>query len=198
MLLVEQPLTATATTHALAALMHLHAARLPARLDVAGNLSSLWAQDRSQWDVEMIQEGRRLLDLSATGPLLTEYHLEAAIAYVHATAPTAADTDWRQIVLLYDRLLALRPSPVIALNRAIALAQCDGPARGLEEIRTIAQVDRLRAYPFYFAALGELELRSGNAAAAAGHFQSALALARNPTEQRFFERRLQECATVAG
>jgi RNA polymerase sigma-70 factor (ECF subfamily) len=123
MLLVEHPSTVTPGTHALAALMHLHAARLPARVDASGNLSSLFDQDRSRWDPDLIAEGQRLLDLSATGSALTEYHVEAAIASVHASAPRAEDTNWGQIVALYDTLMACRASPVVALNRAIAVAQ---------------------------------------------------------------------------
>src|SRR5262249_26377939 len=123
MLLVDHPVTATPASHALAALMYLHAARLPARVDPAGNLSPLYDQDRSRWDPNLVAEGRRLLDLSATGPELTEYHLEAAIAAVHASASRIEETDWGQIVVLYDRLLERRPSPVVALNRAIAVAQ---------------------------------------------------------------------------
>jgi RNA polymerase sigma factor (sigma-70 family) len=197
-LLIDHPLTAKPATYALTALFCLHAARLPARVDHEGNLSSLSEQDRSQWDGHLVAEGERLLDLSATGPALTEYHVEAAIAAVHAQAPRAEDTNWTQIVTLYDRLLSIRPSPVVALNRAIAVAQRDGPDRGLEEIRAIADLDRLADYPFYSAALGELELRGGKGERAGAHFQAAVALARNPMERRFFERRLQACKSGTG
>jgi RNA polymerase sigma-70 factor (ECF subfamily) len=197
-LLIDHPLTAKPATYALTALFCLHAARLPARVDHEGNLSSLSEQDRSQWDGHLVAEGERLLDLSATGPALTEYHVEAAIAAVHARAPRAEDTNWTQIVTLYDRLLSIRPSPVVALNRAIAVAQRDGPDRGLEEIRAIAGLDRLADYPFYSAALGELELRTGNGESAGAHFQAAVALARNPMERRFFERRVQACKSGTG
>jgi len=192
-LLVEHPIGATPTTNALAALMCLHAARLPARVDAAGNLSSLFDQDRSRWDSRLAAEGERFLNLSATGPELTEYHVEAAIAAVHAMAHRPEDTDWGEIVSLYDSLMAIRASPVIALNRAIAIAQREGPKRGLEEIRAIANSDRLARYPFYFAALGELELRSGRHGTAGEHFRAALALARNPMERQFLERRVAAC-----
>ena len=197
MLLVDHPFAATPATHALAALMCLHAARLPARVDPSGNLSSMYDQDRSRWDPDLIEDGRRLLDLSATGAELTEYHVEAAIAAVHVNARRAEDTNWGQIVALYDRLLTIRPSPVVALNRAIAVAQHDGPERGLEEIRAIAGLDRLVSYPFYAAALGELELRSGRREIAGAHFHAAVALARSPMERRFFEQRLGACADDA-
>jgi predicted RNA polymerase sigma factor len=189
--LLEHPFASTPATHALAALMCLHAARLPGRVDESGNLSSLFDQDRSHWDPALAAEGQRLLELSATGPELSAYHVEAAIASVHANARSAEDTDWGQIVALYDRLMAIRPSPVVALNRAIAVAQHEDAGRGLEEIRAITGVGRLAGYPFYFAALGELELRCDRRDIARGHFQAALALARNPMERRFLERRIQ-------
>ena len=194
-LLVEHPLASTPATHALAALMHLHAARLPARVDVSGNLSSLFEQDRSRWDGALVAEGQRLLERAAAGPAVTEYHVEAAIAAVHTCAPRAEDTNWRQIVALYDALLTIRPSPVVALNRAIAVAQHEGPERGLQEIQAIDDRDRLAGYPFYFAALGELELRCERRDAARDHFQAALALARSPMERRFLEQRIQHAAS---
>ncbi len=196
-LLVEHPLGATPATHALAALLCLHAARLPARVDSSGHLSSLFDQDRSRWDSRLIAEGQRFLDLSATGPELTEYHVEAAIASVHAMAHRAEDTDWRQIVSLYDMLMSIRPSPVVALNRAIAIAQHEGPERGIEEIRTIADRERLANYPFYYAALAEFEFRSGSHEMAREHFRTALALARNPMEREFLEQRIGACERAA-
>ncbi len=192
-LLLEHPVAAKPATHALAALMCLHAARLPARVDSFGHLSSLFDQDRSRWDSRLVAEGQRFLDLSATGPELTKYHVEAAIAWVHTTAHRAEDTDWGMIVSLYDKLIAIRPSPVVALNRAIAIAQRDGPQRGLEEISAIANLDRLAGYPFYHAALGEFEFRSGRHGIAREHFRTAHALARNPMERHFLEQRMGAC-----
>ncbi len=191
--LLEHSLGKTPTTYALAALMCLDAARLPARVDPSGNLSSLFEQDRSQWDQELVVEGLKLLELSATGSELTEYHVEAAIASVHTMAHRAEDTDWGQIVSLYDALMTIHPSPIVALNRAIAVAQNDGPERGLEEIRTIAEGERLANYPFYHAALGEFEFRSGKHETAREHFRAALALARNSMECRFLDQRVSAC-----
>ncbi len=196
-LLLEHPAGKTPATHALAALMYLGASRLPARVDASGNLSSLFDQDRSQWDQELVAQGLNLLDLSATGSELTEYHLEAAIAGVHASARCAEETDWETIVSFYDTLIRLRPSPVVALNRAIAVAQRYGSERGLEEIRDIKDSDRLAAYPFFHAALGELELRSGRNEVAREHFRAAVALARNPMEHRFLEQRVTACENRA-
>jgi predicted RNA polymerase sigma factor len=192
-LLLGHPLGTTPTTHALAALMCLDAARLPARVDASGNLISLLDQDRSQWDQELITEGLRFLELSATGSELTQYHVEAAIASIHACSRCMEDTDWKAVVSLYNTLMTIRPSPIVALNRAIAIAQSEGPERGLEEIRSITDCDRLAAYPFYSAAVGELELRRGRYETAREHFRAALALARNPMERRFLDRRLGAC-----
>jgi RNA polymerase sigma factor (sigma-70 family) len=189
-LLRAHPPAATPETNALAALLCLHAARLPARLDPAGELLPLADQDRSRWDARLVEEGIALLELSASGDELSAYHLEAAIAAEHASAPSVRETNWPAIVELYDRLMTIAPSPVVALNRAIALAERDGPERGLEELRSLPERKRLVRYPFYPAALGELELRRGRVNAAREHFAAALALARNPMERRFLERRL--------
>lgn len=193
LLLIDHPLTASPASCALAALMHLHAARLPARVDPNGNLSSLIEQNRSKWDTQLIEAGLELLDRSATGTELTEYHVEAAIAAVHAKASDVERTDWRRIVDLYDTLMTIRPSPVVALNRAIAVAQREGPARGLQEIHAIDDVERLKAYPFYYAALAELEHQCEQFDLAREHFHAAVARARSPMEQRFLQQRLEAC-----
>ncbi len=192
-ILIAHPLASTPASYALAALMHLHAARLPSRLDASGNLASFCEQDRSQWDAPLVAEGERLLELSATGRDVTEYHVEAAIAAVHTRARSAEDTRWQTIASLYDTLMTIRPSPIVALNRAIAIGQAEGPARGLEEIRRIVSPERLAAYPFYSAALGEFELRSGRHGIAREHFRTAAALARNSAERHFFTQRVCAC-----
>ena len=194
-LLRERESTATPDTHALAALMSLHAARLPARLNASGRLQTLFDQDRSRWDANLIAEGRRLLEQSAEGPV-TEYHVEAAIAAVHSLADCVESTNWAQIVGLYDRLAGIRPSPIVALNRAIAVAQLEGPERGLEELQAIPDRDRFKRYPFYFAALGELEFRRGNHRAARQHFADAASRARNAMEREFFGERVQACGQL--
>jgi len=196
-ILMTHPLGGTPGTNALAALMCLNAARLPARVDSSGNLSPLFDQDRSQWDQQLVTEGLRLLDLSATGSELTEYHVEAGIASVHARALTVEDTDWESIVSLYDALMALRPSPVVALNRAIAIGESAGAQRGLKAIREIANPERLARYPFYFAALGKFELQSGKYESAREHFLAALRLARNPMERHFLEQRVIACNSAS-
>lgn len=190
MLLREYPPAATPETDALGALMCLHAARLPARFDANGDLHALFEQDRSRWDGTLVARGVALLERSAAGHQVSPYHVEAAIAAAHASAPSADHTDWTLIVSLYDRLMTIASSPVIALNRAIAIAERDGAERGLEALHAIGDRERLSKYPFYPAAMGELELRRGNSDAAQEHFASALVLARNPTERRFLEKRL--------
>jgi RNA polymerase sigma-70 factor (ECF subfamily) len=192
-LLREHPPAAMPETTALAALMSLHAARLPARLDSAADLRPLLDQDRSRWDEGLVQEGLALLERSATGDELTAYHVEAAIAAAHAAAPRVEETDWEQVVSLYDRLMTIAPSPVVALNRAIAIAERDGAERGIAELQAIEGRDRLKGYPFYPAALGELELRRGDRERARTFFTAALAAARNPTERRFLEKRVKAC-----
>jgi len=191
-LLLNHPPVATAT-HALYALMCLHAARLGTRLDASGALIPLAQQDRSRWDVALIAEGEQHLDLAATGDAVSEYHFEAAIAAIHACAPSAGETDWKRIVGFYDLLLRIQPSPVVELNRAIALGESEGPERGLAALRAIAGPERLAEYPFYAAALGEFELRCGRETAAHEHFQTAIGLARSPMERRFLELRAAAC-----
>src|SRR5215472_9637625 len=192
-LLLGHPLGATPATHALSALMCLNKARLPARLDASGKLNSLFDQDRSLWDQKLVSEGLQLLDLSAKGSELSEYHVEAAIAAVHATAPDVRATNWEEIVSLYDTLMSLRPNPIVALNRAIAVGQRDGAERGLTQVRAIVDAERLTKYPFYHAAFGEFELRGGRPQVAREHFSAALALSRNATERQFFRQRIETC-----
>ena len=192
-LLREHPPSATATTHALASLMYLHAARLPARVDDTGELRALVDQDRSRWDSRLAAAGLALLEASAIGTEISAYHVEAAIAAVHAGATSIADTDWAQIVMLYDRLLAIAPSPVVELNRAIAVGQARGPEAGLDALHAIADRDRLASYPFYPAAIAELELQLGHREAARAQFQAAIAVARNHAERHFLVARVRAC-----
>jgi len=142
-ILLEHPSGAVPAAHALAALMCLNAARLSGRIDEAGNLIPLAEQDRSLWDRKLIAKGVAFLELSATGAEISDYHIEAAIAAIHANASSMAKTDWRSIVGLYDLLMAQHPSPIVALNRAIAVAQSESAERGLEEIAAISDQARL-------------------------------------------------------
>ena len=197
LLLAEHRATRGPETLAFAALLHLHAARLPGRMNEAGELASLEEQDRTKWDRPLIQRGLGLLDASTVGDELTAYHIEAAIAAEHATAACLADTNWTRIAALYDTLLALSPSPVVALSRAVALGQAHGPARGLAELGRLASDPRLARYPFFEAAIGDLQLRSGQREKARAHFERAAVLARGPLERRFLLRRAKSCGGPA-
>ena len=180
-------------TQALLALFCFLAARLPSRVTEDGDLLLLDEQDRALWDRVLIAEGLRRLDLSAEGEALTAWHLEAAIAGQHARAPGFAQTDWMAIRGLYDLLLRLRPSPVVALNRAIAIGMADGPEAGLRALEEIEDRERLSRYPFLPAAVAEFELRAGQPARAAQQLRAALKLARNPAEAAVLKRKLAAC-----
>lgn len=180
-------------TQALLALFCFLAARLPARVGDDGNLLLLAEQDRGRWDRELVAEGLRRLDLSAEGGTLSAFHLEAAIAARHAAAASFAETDWASIRELYDLLMGLRPTPVVALNRAIAVGMAEGPEAGLRALAGIEDRDRLARYPFLPAAVAEFELRAGHADRAASQLRAALLLARNAAEEAVLARKLAAC-----
>jgi RNA polymerase sigma-70 factor (ECF subfamily) len=180
-------------TQAMLALFCLLAARLSARVGDDGNLLLLAEQDRRRWDRELIAEGLRRLALSAEGEALTAWHLEAAIAARHATAASFAETDWASIRELYDLLLPLRPTPVVALNRAIAVGMAEGPEAGLRALAGIEDRERLARYPFLPAAVAEFESRAGRPERAAQQLRAALLLARNPAEEAVLGRKLAAC-----
>ncbi len=174
----------------LLALMLLQHSRREARTDTAGDLVLLEDQDRARWDHEMIDEGLATLDAALAARRPGAYQLQAAIAALHARAPRPEDTDWPQIVALYDALAATSPSPVVALNRAVAVAMADGPAAGLKLVDALA--DDLDRYHLFHAARADLLRRSGADAGAAIAYARALDLATSPVERRFLERRLTE------
>ncbi|HEX6099353.1 MAG TPA: sigma-70 family RNA polymerase sigma factor [Thermoanaerobaculia bacterium] len=191
--LVDHPASSLPEAHALLALMLMQGARLPARVDSAGELATLEEQNRALWDQRMLAEGLRALGRSARGERLTAYHVEAAIASCHAVAPSFEETDWPAIIGHYDQLLALKPTPVVALNRAIAVAMAEGPQAGLTEIARIAEHPALRDYLPLPAILGELHLRTGDRERAAEHFSRALELPATMPEKRFLLRKLAAC-----
>jgi RNA polymerase sigma-70 factor (ECF subfamily) len=175
----------------LLALMLLHDSRRAARSSASGELILLEDQDRSLWNRDQIAEGIKLVERalkSKGGP----YAIQAAIAAVHAEAPSAAATDWAEIVGLYDVLSRANPSPVIELNRAVAVAMRDGPSAGLALIEAILERGDLLDYRLAHAARAELCRRLGRTAEARTSFERALALARQEPERRFLERRLAE------
>ncbi|HEY8519494.1 MAG TPA: RNA polymerase sigma factor [Gammaproteobacteria bacterium] len=176
----------------LLALMLLHEARRTARATPEGDLILLEDQDRSLWDRAMIAEGAELVTRALASRRFGAYSLQAAIAAVHAEAPTAADTDWAQIVALYDALLAVEPSPVVELNRAVAVAMRDGPAAGLRLVDDLLARGELADYHLAHAARADFQRRLGQKAAAREAYERALSLARLEPERRFLQRRLQE------
>ena len=176
----------------LLALMLLQDSRRDARTDEHGEIVLLDDQDRSLWDRDEIAEGLSLVERSLRAGPAGPYVLQAAIAAVHAEAATAADTDWPQIAGLYDELYRRLPTPVVALNRAVAVAMADGPARGLELVDDLAGRGTLDGYHLLHATRADLLRRLGRAAQAQAEYERALALATNPVERAFLRRRLDE------
>ncbi len=187
-LMAPQPL---AEATALVALMLLHDARRDARLDAAGDLVVLEQQDRGRWDRRQIAEALPLVD-EALGGGPGPFALQAAISAVHCRAGRAEDTDWPQIVRLYDLLERLQPSPIVSLNRAVAVAMASGPEAALEIVDRLAAAGDLDNYHLLHAARADLLRRLGSAAEAAKSYRRALELVTNDSERRFLERRLRE------
>ena len=178
----------------LLALMLLHESRRAARCSPDGELILMDEQDRSSWNRELIGEGVALVERALGSRRFGPYALQAAISAVHAEAPTAADTDWAQIVGLYDVLLRLEPSPVVELNRAVAVAMRDGPEAGLDLVDAILARGDLTGYRLAHAARADLCRRRGRIAEARAAYRRALELSQQATERRFLERRLAELA----
>ncbi|MEX0805184.1 MAG: DUF6596 domain-containing protein [Candidatus Binatia bacterium] len=191
-LLAEQPAANRPPTHALLALMLLNAARLPARLDDDGNILRLKEQDRSCWDQAMIARGLFYLVQSTAGDELSEYHLQAGIAACHCAAKDYESTDWPHILSLYDKLIEMNDSPVVGLNRAVAVANVHGPKAGIEAVQTIRNRRQLNSYYLLYAVLGEFEALLSNRKAAFEYFRKSLELTTIKSEQMFMSSRLHE------
>jgi RNA polymerase sigma-70 factor (ECF subfamily) len=174
----------------LLALLLLQHSRHETRVDTGGGLVLLEDQDRARWDHEMIDEGVRLLETAMSARAAGPYQLQAAIASLHAQAPRSEDTDWPQIATLYTALLRLQPSPVVALNRAVAIAMADGPNAALLLVDALA--GDLEGYHLFHAARADLLRRLDQRVEAAAAYRRALDLATNPQERAFLERRLLE------
>lgn len=174
----------------LLALMLLHESRRAARATPAGDIVLLEEQDRTRWEQALITEGQALVERALASRRFGPYTLQAAIAAVHAAAPTAAATDWAEIVGLYDTLLRIEPSPVVELNRAVAVAMRDGPGAGLALIAGIMARGGLAEYHLAHAARADLARRAGRVAEARAAYERALALAQQEPERRFLARRL--------
>ena len=191
-LLGEHPTGNRPCTHALIALMVLNTARLPARTDSEGNILRLKEQDRSTWDQAMIARGMFHLSKSAAGEEVSTYHLQAAIAACHCAAPNYKSTDWRRILSLYDQLLELDDSPIIALNRSVAVANVHGPQAGIEAVEAIQNGEQLNSYYLLYAVLGEFEKQLNHFQAAIDNFRKALELTELTSEQSFLWERLRD------
>jgi RNA polymerase sigma-70 factor (ECF subfamily) len=192
-LLAAHPAGDQPRTHALLSLMLLNASRLPARQDDAGNILLLRHQDRSRWDGAMIARGMMHFARSAAGDDLSEYHLHAGVSAVHCAASDDASTDWPRILSLYDRWAQINGSPVVALNRAVAVANVHGPRAGIEAVESIADRQTLESYYLLYAVLADFEAQLGNFAAAAAHLRRALQLTGLRSEQALLSERLREC-----
>jgi RNA polymerase sigma-70 factor (ECF subfamily) len=177
---------------ALVALMALQAARLPARTDEAGDLILLEDQDRTRWDQQLIAIGFRYFDRSIGGQEVSEYHVQAAIAATHARAFDRDSVDWRAILQLYDQLFDMNPSPVVALNRAVATARIRGAAEALASIESL----KLPGYYLLLAVRGHLLLDLGRRAEAAACFNEALTCRCSEPERRFLRRKIAECTAA--
>jgi RNA polymerase sigma-70 factor (ECF subfamily) len=193
LLLSEHPAGRKPKTYALVALICFHASRLKGRMDSQGCLILLEAQDRSVWNQNLIDRGFEYLEMAARGEEISEYHLEAGIASLHCMAETYEKTNWPEILKLYDLLYQMKATPIVALNRAIAVGQASGPEKGLAALMAIEGLEKLKDYPFYPAALGEFHRLAGRPQEAQAHFEKALALARAPSETKFLKRKLEDC-----
>lgn len=178
--------------HALLALMLLNGARLPTRVDTDGNILRLDEQDRSRWDQPMIARGVYHLMQSTAGDELSEYHLQAGIAACHCAAPDYDSTEWPRILSLYDRLIEMDHSPVVALNRAVAVAHIHGSRAGIEAVEAIDDRQQLNCYYLLYAVLGEFEADLDHRQAAMKHFRKALELATMKSERIFLTKKIQE------
>lgn len=180
----------------LLALMLLHESRRAARVNAAHDLVPLDEQDRALWNIDQIAEGCALAEQALRTQRFGAYSLQAAISAVHAEAPTSLATDWPQIVGLYDALLRLEPSPVVALNRAVAIAMCAGPAAGLPLVTALLQDESLRNYHLAHAAQGDLYRRLARYADALPAYRQALSLTQQGAERRFLQMRIADLETL--
>ena len=175
----------------LLALMLLHDSRRDARLDAAGEIVVLEEQDRNRWNRKQIAEALPLVEDALRGRP-GAFALQAAIAAVHCRASRAEKTDWGEIVRLYDQLERVQPSPVVSLNRAVAVAMAEGPRAGLALIDALSAANEIEGYHLFHAARADLQRRAGGFGEAAKSYERALDLVTNDSERRFLERRLRE------
>jgi len=193
-LLAEHPSCAQPKTFALLALMCFQAARLSTRTYENGSICQLEEQDRAGWDADLISRGFHFMDLSASGTELSRYHVEAAIASCHCGASSFAETDWRMIVTLYGRLLSIYDTPVVRLNRAIAVGFAEGAQAAVRELDRIQREGGLARYYLLHASLGEFTMRAGDFASARAYFETAAKMCKSSTEKEFLLGRIARCS----
>lgn len=187
-LLTQHPKTQWPPAYALLALMCFQAARFDARTNTNGDIILLPDQDRQRWNIELINKGKQLLNRAAQGDALSEYHIEAAIAAYHCMAPSYEATDWQAILMYYNLLLAKKPSPIVALHRAVAVAEVEGEAAALE---ALSELTSLKTNHYYQAIHGHLYERLGVADLARQHYQQAANLTSSQAEKRLMEEKLK-------
>lgn len=190
-LLTTHLATALPATKALLALMCLNAARLKARLSADGEIVRLHHQDRSQWDARLIEEGVLALGAASVGEVISPYHLEAGIAACHCLATDEAGTDWPRILHLYDQLMICKPTPIVAMNRSVALARVHGPEAGLKAVEGIPNRRSLEVQHLYHAIRASFLEELGHSAEARAAYQRAAALAPCDAEREFLQSRAQ-------
>lgn len=190
-LLLEHPVTSLPKVHAATALFLFQAARLATRTDATGELLLLADQDRSLWDKEMLARGLRHLRLAASGDELTDYHIEAEIASLHALAPDFASTDWERIISCYDRLQARKFSPVVELNRIVAIGNLHGAEQAINELRSLGQNYLMTSFNLFHITLGHFLAESGDARKAINAYERALELTKNDAVKRFLRRKIE-------
>lgn len=191
-LLAAHPAGDQPQAHALLALMLLQGARISARLDDDGNMLRLKEQDRSLWDQQMLHLGLRHLDKSASGDRLSEYHLQAGIAACHALAPSYEATNWQQILIYYDDLMQLNHSPVVALNRAVALSMVEGPEAAIAAVEKLHDLPPMQSYYLLPACLAEFHAQMGRKEEAQLAYNQALQLVGTEPERKFLLKKLAE------
>jgi predicted RNA polymerase sigma factor len=192
-LLCSKPRFATPSTYALMALMLFHGARLEARLDPRGSILLMEEQDRSKWDHPLIARAEEYLDQAADGTVVSPFHLEAGIALLHCSAESYEKTDWPGILRLYDALLKIQRSPIYLLNRAIVVAQIEGPLAGIRALDEAGLDEALARYHLFDATLGELYRRAGDLPRARQHLEAARGKTKSPFDHELIDRRLANC-----
>jgi RNA polymerase sigma factor (sigma-70 family) len=197
-MLMEHPLTRDHRIAALLALFCFNCSRSATRLDKDGNILLLKEQDRSQWSQPLITQGIQFLEQSTGSEQASRYHLEAMIAYEHAVATNFEQTNWGNIIAYYNILYQIHPSPVVALNRAIAIGEKNGPLAGITAIEKIANPEKLQQYYLLPAALGEMHARLNHTSKAVEYLETAIRLTQSNAEKKLLQRKLDSLANESG